>query len=106
MPRKSRTDRELGWLSSIWEEMALVETRHGAFSVVELRPTVIRSIFTVRLSAARAAVDEERPGWSYSSLVRYPTGDNTEFLAWLWGRASRFADEAALSDTSATHGEF
>jgi hypothetical protein len=106
MPRKSKTDRELGWLRNVWEELAAVELKHGAFARVEMRPTASRSSFVVRVVAERPDTESGYPGWTYATAARYPNGDNTEFLAWLWGRCDRFADEAALSDVAVSaHGK-
>jgi len=98
MPRKNKTDRELGWLRNVWEELAAAEMRHGAFIKVIMQPTASRGVFTVRLEIDRPDTPKGLPAFSYHSMVRYPSGDNTEFLAWLWGRADRFADEIALAD--------
>jgi len=98
MPRKSRWDREYGWLSNVWEELAAAEAVHGAFAEVVMRPTAARCTFSVEIRMVRPETERGAAGWSYSTRARYPTADNTEFLAWLWSRCDRFADEAALSD--------
>lgn len=98
MPRKNKTDRELGWLRNVWEELAAAEMRHGAFIRVVMQPTASRGVFTVRIEMERPDTPKGLTAFSYHTMARYPNGDNTEFLAWLWGRSSRFADEIALAD--------
>lgn len=101
MGRKSTWAKEVGWLSNVWEELAKAELEHAAFAIVEIRPAAVRNTFTVKITMTRPETEGGLAGWSYSTMARYPTADNTEFLAWLWGRSSRFADEAALSDAAA-----
>lgn len=98
MPRKSKTDRELGWLRNLWEELAAAELRHASFARLILKPTATRGVFHVSLEIDRPDTPDGLPAFRYHTMARYPTGDNTEFLAWAWGRAARFAEEAFLAD--------
>lgn len=98
MPRKNKTDRELGWLRNVWEELAAIELRHQCFCTITLNPGAQRSVFYVTLRMERKGAPEGVVDWAYTSKALYPTGDATEFLAWLWWRADRFGDEIALSD--------
>lgn len=98
MTRKNRTDQELGWLRNVWEELAASELKHGSFAVVEIRATASRARFTVKFKMERPDTDAGLPAWSASTVHHYPNGDATQFLPWLWGRASAFADFCDHSD--------
>jgi hypothetical protein len=99
MPRKSKTDQELGWLRNIWEEMAATELKHGGFMKVELKPTASRARFMVRLVMTRPEGEGDIPGWAGSTRYDYPNAESTMFLPWLWGRANAFAEFCDVSDT-------
>jgi len=58
----------------------------------------MKATFNISIQATRMGSPKGMGEWSYRTMVRYPNGNSTEFLAWLWGRASRFGDEAAMSD--------
>lgn len=105
MPRKSRTDVELGWLKALWDEAALCEQQHGCQVSITVRPMAMKATFNVTVEAVRLGTPKGLNEWSYRTMVRYPNGNDTEFLAWLWGRVHRFADEAALSDVDLERAE-
>lgn len=98
MPRKSRTDQELGWLRNVWEELAGIELLHQGRCTIQMVPGASRSVFVVNLQFTRPAVKNGFPEFNYTTQVRYPNGDATQLLPWLWGRCQRFADEVALAD--------
>jgi hypothetical protein len=98
MARRNKTDRELGWLRNVWEELAEAEMRHAAFAKVILQPTATRGMFTVRIEIDRPEVPNGFSAFKYHTMVRYPNSYNTEFLAWLWGRSEQFAAEAREHD--------
>lgn len=100
MPRRSKFDQELSWLRALWEEMAAAEMVHGCYCSVVLRPTASKGVFTVSIEGVRPEVSNSIPPWQYTTMVRYPNGNATEFLSWLWGRMNRWGDEAALSDNN------
>lgn len=98
MPRKSRTDQELGWLRSLWEELAEAELIHGAFCRIELRPMARRGVFTVSFVMERPETEKGFPEWKGTQRHQYPNGQSTAFLSWLWGVSMRFGDYVDVTD--------
>lgn len=105
MPRKSRTDQELGWLRSAWEELAEGELTHGAFCHIELRPMARRGVFKVVFVMERPETEHGLPAWKGSVAHQYPNGNNTAFLGWLWQMCMRFTDYADVSDHALQAGQ-
>lgn len=98
MPRKSRTDQELGWLRSLWEEMAQAELVHGAYFRIVVKPSATRGIFTCVFELERPETGSGPPAWKGAQALRYPNGQNTSFLCWLWGSAMRSSDYFDMAD--------
>ena len=100
MPRKSKTDVELGWLRAVWEQAAAMEMTHATYFTITIRPAATRNMFSVVMEMKRPATKNGLGAFAYSTVLRYPNGDNTQFLPWLWGKVERFGDECALADTA------
>lgn len=105
MPRRSRTDQELGFLRLAWDEVEDMERQHGCAVVVTLSATTQKGVFVGRASAMR--LDDTSDGTPRTDVIqqRFPTGTHQSLGGWLWDLLRRLNDLVDASEEARRQAE-
>lgn len=91
MPRISKTEQELNYLRSAWEEVEYARTDINFVVEVHLVPTISRGVWSVVI---KARSDEKSPdGYPVmveSAMFRFPNGRLVTLAGELWSVLHRF----------------
>lgn len=91
MPRMSKTEQELGYLRSAWEEIEYAATDIDTKVVVEMIPTVSRGVWSVVIRGESISTDlSGSPLWRERAVFRFPNGRLVTFAGELWSVLHKF----------------
>lgn len=96
MPRPSKTDQELAYLRSAWEEVEEQAVEYGFKTDLLMTPTISRGVWSFSAVAVSKELDERgHPVATERVTFRYPSGRNVMFAGELWSVLHRFTDQIA-----------
>lgn len=96
MPRTSKTDQELAYLRSAWEEIEEQAIEYGFITDIRITPTISRGVWAIYVSATSKEVDEKGVPLHFErAMFRYPNGQNIMFAGGLWQFLHRFTNQLA-----------
>lgn len=96
MPRQSKTDQELCYLRSAWEELEEQSVEYQFKTDLYLTPTISRGVWSVLAIAESQERDSKgAPLWTERCMFRFPNGRMTTFAGELWNVMHRFTEQIA-----------
>lgn len=96
MPRTSKTDQELGYLRSAWEELEDQAIEYGFITTITMIPTISRGVWSLTLSARSKEVDPKGVSLYFErAQFRFPSGRQVTFAGELWTVLHRFTNQLA-----------
>lgn len=91
MPRMSKTEQELGYLRSAWEEVEYAATDIDTIVSIELRPTISRGVWSVVIIGESKQRDLGGDLlWREGAVFRFPNGRLVTFAGELWSVLHKF----------------
>lgn len=91
MPRISKTEQELNYLRSAWEEIEYANTDIGFIVDVYLSPTISRGVWSVVVMARSREEDEHGLAlMNERAIFRFPNGRMVTFAGELWAVLHKF----------------
>lgn len=96
MPRTSKTDQELGYLRSAWEELEDQAIEYGFITTAVMIPTISRGVWSISFEArSKDTNDSGIPLRIERSQFRFPSGRQVTFAGELWSVLHRFTNQIA-----------
>ena len=96
MPRMSKTDKELAYLRSAWEELEEQAVEYGFMTDLLMTPTISRGVWSLSAIAVSKELDGQgHPVATERVTFRYPNGRNVMFAGELWSVMHRFTEQIA-----------
>lgn len=92
MPRKSSSAVEVGYLRSLWEEIAEIEREFNAVVTLTVYATTQKGVFTVEIRALEMGVLTNNEPTTHSITKRLPDGGSLPFAGALWNTARKLND--------------
>lgn len=94
MPRTSKTDQELAYLRSAWEEVEYIRVELDYHFEMALQPTVSRGVWAmVMVAESNHLYEDGVPHVRLRTMHRFPNGRNISFAGELWSVLHRFVKE-------------
>lgn len=96
MPRPSKTDQELAYLRSAWEEVEEMAVEYDFHVDIMMLPTISRGVWSfsiVATSKERTTLGD--PVWTEKVQFRFPNGRMVTFAGELWNVLHRFTEQIA-----------
>jgi|SRR5689334_2461565 len=91
MPRISKTEQELNYLRSAWEEIEYARTDINTIVTLVMLPTISRGVWSVEVRGHSMDTDLLGvPLWSERAVFRFPNGRLQTFAGELWNVLHRF----------------
>lgn len=91
MPRISKTEQELNYLRSAWEEVEYAGTDVNFDVVITMRSTISRGVWAISVHGYSREKDKEgNPIMSEHATFRFPNGRLITFAGELWNVLHRF----------------
>ena len=91
MPRMSKTEQELNYLRSAWEEIEYAYTDIGFRVEVRMAPTISRGVWSVKVVAeSKDRGPDGAPSMVESAVFRFPNGRLVTFAGELWSVLHKF----------------
>jgi len=95
MPRKSKTDQEIGYLRAMWEELDDIEREYGRVLIVSVIKTNQKGVFNFRISATSADDTASEVPRTDTIQQRFPEARTTTLAGFWWSLAQRLNDQVA-----------
>ena len=91
MPRISKTEQELNYLRSAWEEVEYARTDNNFVITLHMVPTISRGVWNVEIIGTSMENDLfEKPIIKERAVFRFPNGRLQTFAGELWAVLHRF----------------
>lgn len=96
MPRRSKTDQELAYLRSAWEELEEQAVEYGFHTDLLMTPTISRGVWSFTAVAVSNARDAQgHPLATERVTFRFPSGRSVTLAGELWSVMHRFTNQIA-----------
>lgn len=92
MPRPSKTEQEVGFIHSLWEELRTMEADHHGTVSITLHPSRRPGILTIRMVFTPALAGEENHLGTSAVQYDFPGPAVQSFAGSLWMFAGRLHD--------------
>lgn len=96
MPRKSKTDEEIGFMRTAWEELEEQAVEYRFKTDLYITPTISRGVWHVTITGESMELDGKgHPVWRERVQYRWPNGFATTFAGELWAKLHKFTEQCA-----------
>lgn len=96
MPRPSKTDQELAYLRSAWEELEEQAVEYEFHTDLLMTPTISRGVWNVTVVATSKDRDSKGDPLGVERVqFRFPNGRMVTFAGEMWNVLHRFTEQVA-----------
>lgn len=96
MPRRSKTDQELAYLRSAWEELEEQAVEYNFHTDLLMTPTISRGVWSFTAIATSKDTDRQGHPLAVERVVfRFPSGRSVTLAGELWSVMHRFTQQIA-----------
>lgn len=95
MPRPSKTEQEIGFIKSLWEELRTMEADHHGTVELKLYPSKRPGVLTIRMIFTPSLAGEDFHLGAQALQFEFPGPQQATFAGALWLFAGRLHDQVA-----------
>lgn len=95
MPRKTKTEQELGFMRSFWDEVRTLQADYAAAVGLYAYPTDRPSVWSFRLVFTPLVENVENPVGSAAVQFIFPTAANQSLAGALWDQSMKLTELVA-----------